>query len=193
MWGSPICASRFTQTACSSFGPYGKGLCGRPQAGPARPALAWALAAGALFAAAFGSFYTGLSRIDYSAGAPILGAVADFAGIKKKMLGSFLGLGVMATACMFFIERGDWLLAAMLFVVANIGVTTSFVFYDSLLPHIASADEMDRVSTAGYALGYLGGGLLLAVNLAWIQRPDLFGLGGSELLHRGHGGSDRRE
>ena len=75
MWGSPICASRFTQTACSSFGPYGKGLCGRPQAGPARPALAWALAAGALFAAAFGSFYTGLSRIDYSAGAPILGAV----------------------------------------------------------------------------------------------------------------------
>ena len=116
--------------------------------------------------------------------APVLGAIADFAGIKKKMLGAFLALGVVATACMFFIERGDWLLAAMLFVVANIGVTTSFVFYDSLLPHIASADEMDRVSTAGYALGYLGGGLLLAVNLAWIQRPDLFGLDGSELASR---------
>ena len=116
--------------------------------------------------------------------APVLGAIADFAGIKKKMLGAFLALGVVATACMFFIERGDWVLAAVLFVVANIGVTTSFVFYDSLLPHIASADEMDRVSTAGYALGYLGGGLLLAVNLAWIQRPDPFGLGGSELASR---------
>ena len=116
--------------------------------------------------------------------APVLGAIADFAGIKKKMLGAFLALGVVATACMFFIERGDWVLAAVLFVVANIGVTTSFVFYDSLLPHIARADEMDRVSTAGYALGYLGGGLLLAVNLAWIQRPDLFGLSGSELASR---------
>ena len=116
--------------------------------------------------------------------APVLGAIADFAGIKKKMLSAFLALGVVATACMFFIGRGDWLLAAVLFVAANIGVTASFVFYDSLLPHIASAEEMDRVSTAGYALGYLGGGLLLAVNLAWIQRPDLFGLGGSELASR---------
>ena len=116
--------------------------------------------------------------------APILGAIADVAGIKKKMLGAFLALGVVATACMFFIERGDWLLAAVLFVVANIGVTASFVFYDSLLPHIASTDEMDRVSTAGYALGYLGGGVLLAVNLAWIQFPEMFGLGGSELASR---------
>ena len=116
--------------------------------------------------------------------APVLGAIADFAGIKKKMLGAFLALGVVATACMFFIERGDWLLAAVLFMAANIGVTASFVFYDSLLPHIASAEEMDRVSTAAYALGYLGGGLLLAVNLAWIQRPDMFGLGGSELASR---------
>ena len=116
--------------------------------------------------------------------APVLGAVADLAGIKKRMLGAFLALGVVATACMFFIDRGDWLLAAVLFVAANIGVTASFVFYDSLLPHIASTDEMDRVSTAGYALGYLGGGLLLAVNLAWIQRPDLFGLGESELASR---------
>jgi UMF1 family MFS transporter len=116
--------------------------------------------------------------------APVLGAIADFAGIKKKMLGACLGFGVVATACMFFIERGDWLLAALLFMAANIGVTASFVFYDSLLPHIASNEEMDRVSTAAYALGYLGGGLLLAVNLAWIQRPDLFGLGGSEIASR---------
>ena len=116
--------------------------------------------------------------------APILGAVADFAGTKKKMLGSFLGLGVMATACMFFIEQGDWQLGAGLFILANIGAAGSFVFYDSLLPHIASQQEMDRVSTAGYALGYLGGGLLLAINLAWIQRPELFGIEGQGLATR---------
>ena len=116
--------------------------------------------------------------------APILGAVADFAGIKKKMLGSFLCLGVMATACMFFIEQGDWQLGAGLFILGNIGAAGSFVFYDSLLPHIASRQEMDRVSTAGYALGYLGGGLLLAINLAWIQRPELFGIEGQGLATR---------
>ena len=116
--------------------------------------------------------------------APILGAVADFAGIKKKMLGSFLGLGVLATACMFFIEQGDWQLGAGLFILGNIGAAGSFVFYDSLLPHIASHQEMDRVSTAGYALGYLGGGLLLAINLAWIQRPELFGIEGQGLATR---------
>jgi UMF1 family MFS transporter len=58
----------------------------------------------------------------------------------------------------------------------NIGVSASFVFYDSLLPHIATPDEMDRVSSAGYALGYIGGGLLLALNLAWILKPAMFGL-----------------
>ena len=116
--------------------------------------------------------------------APVLGAVADYAGIKKKMLAACVGLGVVATACMFFIQRGDWVLAALLFAFANIGVTSSLVFADSLLPHIARPDEMDRVSTAGYALGYLGGGLLLLVNLAWIQRPELFGLSGAELASR---------
>ena len=59
---------------------------------------------------------------------------------------------------MFFIYTGDWLLASILFILANIGANGSFVFYDALLPHIARDDEIDRVSTAGYALGYLGGG-----------------------------------
>ena len=116
--------------------------------------------------------------------APVLGALADFAGIKKKMLGACVGLGVVATACMYFIQQGDWLLAALLFAFANIGVTSSLVFADSLLPHIASPAELDRVSTAGYALGYLGGGLLLVVNLAWIQAPEAFGLSGAELASR---------
>ncbi len=116
--------------------------------------------------------------------APVLGALADFAGIKKKMMGACVGLGVVATACMFFIQQGDWVLAALLFAFANIGVTSSLVFADSLLPHIAGPGELDRVSTAGYALGYLGGGLLLVVNLAWIQQPELFGLSGAALASR---------
>ncbi|CAN5465720.1 MFS transporter [soil metagenome] len=107
---------------------------------------------------------------------PILGTISDYAGNKKRMLGGFMGLGIAAVACMFFIQHGQWLFAALLFILANIGAASSFVFYDALLPHVAREDEMDRVSTAGYALGYLGGGILLAINLAWIVRPDLFGL-----------------
>lgn len=107
---------------------------------------------------------------------PILGTIADRAGIKKKLLGVSIGVGVSAVALMFLIQRGDLLLASVLFVVANIAVNASYVCYDSFLPHIASGEEMDRVSTAGYALGYVGGGVLLALNLAWIKMPQWFGL-----------------
>jgi UMF1 family MFS transporter len=85
-------------------------------------------------------------------------------------------IGVASVAGMFFIERGDLDLASGLFAVSLVGVAGSIVFYEALLPHIARPREIDRVSTAGYALGYLGGGVLLALNLAWIQRPDWFGL-----------------
>lgn len=108
--------------------------------------------------------------------APVLGALADYAAMKKTLLFTFQSIGVLATAGMFFIYEGDWSLALVLFVVGNIGVSGAFTFYDSLLPNIASRDELDRVSTAGYALGYLGGGLLLAINLLWISRPEWFGL-----------------
>ena len=107
--------------------------------------------------------------------APVLGAVADARAAKKVLLGTFMVVGVLATACMAFIGPGDWALALTLFMVGNVAVTGSFAFYDSLLPHIASDDELDRVSSAGFAVGYLGGGLLLLVNLAWILKPSLFG------------------
>jgi UMF1 family MFS transporter len=74
------------------------------------------------------------------------------------------------------IGRGHWQYAAVLFVIGNIGIAASLVFYDSLLPHIAGPAEIDRVSTAGYAVGYLGGGLLLVINLLWILTPHAFGL-----------------
>jgi UMF1 family MFS transporter len=108
--------------------------------------------------------------------APFLGTLADVTAAKKKLLGTFLGLGVAAVAGMFWIQDGDWLLSSVLLVLANIGASGSFVFYDALLPHVARPEEMDRVSTSGYALGYLGGGLLLATQLAWIAAPGRFGL-----------------
>ena len=116
--------------------------------------------------------------------APVLGAIADYAGIKKKMLGGFLLLGVAATASMFFIQRGEWRLAAALFILGNIGVSGAQAFYDSLLPHVAREDEVDRVSSAGYALGYLGSGILMAANLLMIQKPVLFGLADSAAAMR---------
>jgi UMF1 family MFS transporter len=107
---------------------------------------------------------------------PVLGAVADYRAVKKKLLAVFMAIGVAATLLMATIERGAWAFAALLFVVANIGVAASQVFYDSLLPHIAAPEELDRVSTSGFALGFLGGGMLLLVNLAWILSPATFGL-----------------
>jgi UMF1 family MFS transporter len=107
---------------------------------------------------------------------PLLGTVADFSAGKKRYLGWFLALGVASTAFMFFLQQGGWIWALVLFMLANIGANGSFVFYDALLPHVAEPGEMDKLSTAGYALGYLGGGLLLVFALAMIQAPGLFGL-----------------
>jgi UMF1 family MFS transporter len=108
--------------------------------------------------------------------APVLGAIADHRALKKKMLAAFLAIGVVATLLMATIGRGEWSYALALFVVANIGVASTLVFYDSLLPHIARPDELDRVSTAGFAIGFIGGGVLLLINLAWILQPTWFGL-----------------
>lgn len=110
---------------------------------------------------------------------PILGVVADYRAVKKKLLAACIGVGASCAGAMVLIDRGDWLLASLLFLVSNIAIATSFVFYDALLPHIAAPDEMDRVSTSGYALGYIGGGVLLALNLAWIMFPAAWGLAGT--------------
>ena len=108
--------------------------------------------------------------------APLLGAVADYTAIKKRLLAVFVGIGATATAAMFWIQQGDWKLALTLFVIGNVGVAGSIVFYESLLPHLVPERDLDRVSSAGYAIGYLGGGTLLAANLLMIQKPSLFGI-----------------
>jgi UMF1 family MFS transporter len=110
--------------------------------------------------------------------APVLGSIADYVGAKKRFLAVFLGVGVLFTGGLFFTGEGDWLLTSVLFILANVGFAGANIFYDSLLPHVAGKDggEADKLSTAGYALGYLGGGLLLVVNLAWILSPSTFGI-----------------
>ena len=116
--------------------------------------------------------------------APFLGAIADYAAVKKRMLAVFLALGACASAGMFFITRGGWELALILFVIVNVGVAGSIVFYDSLLPHIARGEELDRVSTAGYAIGFLGGGTLLAINILMMSKPEWFFLPNREVAVR---------
>ncbi len=107
--------------------------------------------------------------------APILGAIADYSGWRKRFLGVFAFAGILFTVAMVFLRTGDWLLASCLFIGGNVGWAGANIFYDSLLPHVARAEDLDRVSTRGYALGYLGGGLLLALNLVMIK-PNLVGM-----------------
>ena len=100
---------------------------------------------------------------------PVLGAIADYRGSKKLFMGIFAALGIVSTALMFFIRTpSDWLLACVLYILGTIGFAGSLVFYDALLPHIADADEIDKVSSRGYAMGYIGGGLLLLINVIMI-------------------------
>ena len=107
--------------------------------------------------------------------APVLGAIGDHSGARKRLLGGFAGLGIAFTALMVLVSSGDWLLASALYILGHIGFSGANIFYDSLLPHITRPEDIDWVSTRGYAIGYLGGGLLLALNLVMIQ-PGLVGL-----------------
>ncbi len=100
--------------------------------------------------------------------APILGSMADVSGSKKRFLSAFTLLGVLSTALLFFIGSGDWLPALVLYAIGSLGFSLSMIFYDSLLPHVAPPGQINIVSSKGYAWGYLGGGTLLAVNLAAI-------------------------
>lgn len=119
---------------------------------------------------------TTLGLVMIAAISPILGAITDYVAIKKKLLATFVGLGVVSVAAMFFIQEGDWILASALFILANIAVNGSVVFYDSMLPHIASHKEIDRVSTGAFGVGYAGATVLLICCLAVIMEPTLFGL-----------------
>jgi UMF1 family MFS transporter len=125
-------------------------------------------------ATAYWGFTTSFSALIAALISPILGAAADFSGKKKHYLTAFMILGVTATALLYFVQTGDYLLASLFFIFANIGFAGSLVYYDGLLPHVANPDEIDQVSSRGYAMGYIGGGILLAVNLVMIMIAPKF-------------------
>jgi UMF1 family MFS transporter len=108
--------------------------------------------------------------------APVLGAFADRGSRRKQFMFAWTLFGALATLAMFFIGQGQWLLAAAAFCCGTIGFSGGIVFNDALLPHVAEPRDYDRVSSLGYALGYLGGGLLFAFNVLMTLKPHWFGL-----------------
>jgi len=128
----------------------------------------------------YSTFHLGLANslasILIVALAPLLGAIADRAGARKKFLLIFGLLGVVMTGSLYFVEHGDWVAATTLYVLASVGFLGGNIFYDALLINVARPDQRDRVSSLGYALGYLGGGVLFAVNVWMTLQPQRFGL-----------------
>lgn len=127
---------------------------------------------------AYWGYTTSLAALLAAIISPVLGAIADFRGSKKRFLTIFMLMGVTGTTLLYFINTGDYLLASLFFIFGSIGFAGSLVYYDALLPHVAGPDEIDQVSSRGYAMGYIGGGVLLAVNLAMIMLspPELTGI-----------------
>lgn len=107
---------------------------------------------------------------------PLLGAIADAGGKRRGLLALFTYLGCLATLALSFVDKGEWFWAAGLFVLGNLGFAGGCIFYDSLLVDVAVPADRDRVSSLGYAMGYLGGGILFALNVLMSQKPEWFGL-----------------
>lgn len=107
---------------------------------------------------------------------PVLGAIADYSHLRKRMLMLFSTLGAVACLFLFFTSAETYLLGALLFIVANLSFGASIVFYNAYLPSIASRDTRDSVSSRGFAMGYAGGGILLLLNLILFQFSDKIGL-----------------
>ncbi|MBS1250646.1 MAG: hypothetical protein MAG431_02240 [Chloroflexi bacterium] len=126
------------------------------------------------------TFYLGLANstasITIAILAPFLGAVADRGTAKKKFLFTFALLGVVATGGLWFVAQGFWELAVLLYVTATIGFSGGNIFYDALLPGVASEKKVDFTSSLGFALGYIGGGILFLVNVFMYLKPAMFGI-----------------
>ncbi|MEU6783831.1 MFS transporter [Nonomuraea angiospora] len=107
---------------------------------------------------------------------PVVGALADHTGRKRELLGGFAYVGALATMALYFVEGDRYMLGGVLFTVANLAYGSSVVVYDSFLPQISTPAERDRVSSRGWAIGYLGGGLLLALNLVLYTQHEALGV-----------------
>ena len=107
---------------------------------------------------------------------PVLGAIADFSRTKKKFLFFCCYLGAISTGLLFFVRQNDYIMAMVFFIIANFAFAGGNIFYNALLPDIADKKNMGRISGLGWALGYLGGGMCLLLNLVMIQNPQFFGI-----------------
>jgi len=126
------------------------------------------------------TFYLGMANsiasMVVAALAPLLGSVADQCSAKKKFLTFFAFLGVIMTGGLWMVAQGNWQMAVLFYVIATIGFSSGIVFYDALLPGLASEERVDAVSSLGFGIGYLGGGLLFLVNVFMYLKPELFGI-----------------
>ena len=126
------------------------------------------------------TFYLGMANsiasLVVAALAPLLGSVADQGSTKKKFLILFAFLGVIMTGGLWMVAQGNWQMAVFFYVLATIGFASGNVFYDALLPGLASEERVDVVSSLGFGLGYLGGGLLFLVNVFMYLKPEIFGI-----------------
>ena len=107
---------------------------------------------------------------------PILGALGDYSNLKKKLMAVFCYTGVIANALLFFITANLYLFGGLLFIIANVAFGAALVFYNAFLPEITTEDQRDKVSSRGFAYGYFGGGLLLALNLVMVTFAERFGI-----------------
>ncbi|WPD22153.1 MAG: MFS transporter [Candidatus Electrothrix scaldis] len=121
-------------------------------------------------------FANAIASLIVAAMAPLLGAIADRGSAKKKLLLLFAYLGVLMTASLFFVQQGQWLWAVFIYSMGIIGFSGANIFYDSLLPSVSNKDNIDYISSLGFSLGYLGGGLLFLVNVLMTLYPHFFGL-----------------
>ncbi len=138
--------------------------------------IQWALLNFRTTASALWAYGISFSLLLTSVAAPILGAVADFLGFKKRFLFGFTYTGAMLTSLFYLIQEGDYWLCLGLFMAANIGFAGSMTFYNAFLPEVAPEEKMDWVSGKGYAFGYMGGGLLLALHVLMITYHESFGI-----------------
>jgi UMF1 family MFS transporter len=125
-------------------------------------------------ATAYWAYTTSIALFLIAILAPMLGAMSDHTGGKKLYVAFFAGLGVLSTALFVFLGDDTYVLGSVLFIGGNVGFAGANIFYESLLPHIAKKDDIDQISTRGYALGYVGGGILLVINVLWFMKPAWF-------------------
>ena len=138
----------------------------------------WSTGTDAVTSTAQLGFANSIGSVFILIAAPILGAIADGGGARKKYLGVFTAIGIVMSAGLWFVAQGDWAMAALVYVLATIGFSGGIVFYDALIVSVSPPDRYDEVSCFGFSLGYIGGGILFAVNVAMTLSPATFGLPG---------------